>query len=135
MLKLLRQVLPIKTELFFSIFFIINLYLLLVTCIEKHLMPQDSDQSFAKLIFGFKVSNLLATLDDRFAVFFHVFNRIELFHILTTVHQEFIKTLWKLYVAVIKTYGIEKISPIWCKNDWIKNILCLWRELLCWICG
>jgi hypothetical protein len=117
MLKLLSQVLPVKTELFFPIFFIIDLYLLLVASIKKDLMPYNPDQSFAKLIFGFEVSNLLATLGNRFAVFFHVFDRIELFHILTTVHQEFIKTLWKLNVAVVKTYRIKKISTIRCKND------------------
>lgn len=39
MLKLLSQVLPVKTELFFPVLLIIDLYLLLVASIKKDLMP------------------------------------------------------------------------------------------------
>jgi hypothetical protein len=53
----------------------------------------------------------------------HVLDGIEFFEILTTVHQKFIESLWKLYVAVVETYGIEKFPSIRCKDDWIKNIL------------
>ena len=39
MLKLFSQVLPVKTELFFPVFLIIDLYLLAVASIKKDLMP------------------------------------------------------------------------------------------------
>ena len=53
----------------------------------------------------------------------HVLDGIEFFKILTTVHQKFIESLWKLYVAVVETYGIKKFPSIRCKDDWIKNVL------------
>lgn len=116
-LKLFSQVLPVKTELFFPVFLIIDLYLLAMTSIKKDLMPQYPDQSFAKLIFGFEVFNLLATLRNGFAVFMHVLDGIEFFEILTTVHQKFVESLWKLYVAVVETYGIKKFPSVRCKDD------------------
>jgi hypothetical protein len=39
MLKLFSQVLPVKTELFFPVFLVIDLYLLAVASIKKDLMP------------------------------------------------------------------------------------------------
>lgn len=123
MFEFLRQILPVKTQILFSIFLFRDLYFFFVTSIIENFMPQNFDQNLAKLVFGFEVFNFLTALKDRFAISLHVLDGVEFFDIFSTVHQELIESLWKLYVAEIETDGIKKLATIGCKYNRIKDIL------------
>lgn len=87
MLEFFGEIFPIKAELFFSMFLVIDSYFLLVASIKENLMPKYSYKSFTKLIFGLEMLDFLTTLMNGFTIFLHIFNWVELFNILPTVHQ------------------------------------------------
>lgn len=116
-LELFGEIFPKEAQLLFSIFLVVYVDLLLVASIIENLMPQNPDESSAQLIFGFEMDNLLTAFGNGFAIFFHIFDGVEFFDIITTVHEEFVKFLGELDVVEIETDRVEELLAIGCKND------------------
>jgi hypothetical protein len=123
MFGLLTEIFPKETELFFSIFLVVDMDFLFVASIKEYLMPQYPHQCLAKFIFGLQQLQFSTAFRNRFPILLHILNGIEFFNIISTVHEQIIKFLGKLYKTEIKAHRVKELPAIRCKNDRIENIL------------